>query len=206
MTHAIEHDLGHGALVGRLGACFIVTGGSKTVACAGAIVGARNEAKGLGRNDESLGVSANFRKVRMTARPGASGRWGSEPAQVKSHWEKSQCRAVPLAFIVGSMTEIAQQDGPAPLALRAWGASVLESGSGSASTSAAHEDRHPECRVSGGIAYFTNVYPKISHSLIRTEIEALERRGLKIHRYTIRRSGEHFEDPEDRDAAERTDV
>jgi hypothetical protein len=38
------------------------------------------------------------------------------------------------------------------------------------------------------VAYLTNVYPKFSHSFIRAEIEALERAGLSIERFTIRRS------------------
>ena len=38
------------------------------------------------------------------------------------------------------------------------------------------------------IAYLINQYPGISHTFIRREIEALERRGLKIARYAVRRS------------------
>ena len=37
------------------------------------------------------------------------------------------------------------------------------------------------------IAYLTNLYPAISHSFIRTEIEALERLGFTVERFTIRR-------------------
>ena len=36
------------------------------------------------------------------------------------------------------------------------------------------------------IAYFTNQYPKISHTFIRREITALEERGLEISRFSIR--------------------
>ncbi|WP_294062485.1 glycosyltransferase [Sphingomonas sp.] len=38
------------------------------------------------------------------------------------------------------------------------------------------------------IAYLTNVYPKVSHSFIQTEIAALERAGVEITRFTIRRA------------------
>ena len=38
------------------------------------------------------------------------------------------------------------------------------------------------------VAYLTNVYPKISHSFIQTEIAALERAGFAIERFTIRRT------------------
>lgn len=38
------------------------------------------------------------------------------------------------------------------------------------------------------IAYLINQYPGISHTFIRREIEALERRGVAIARYAIRRS------------------
>ncbi len=54
------------------------------------------------------------------------------------------------------------------------------------------------------VAYLTNVYPKISHSFIRTEIAALERRGYSVSRFTVRRAQERFDDPEDRAEAERT--
>lgn len=37
------------------------------------------------------------------------------------------------------------------------------------------------------IAYLTNCYPAVSHSFVRTEIEALERRGIRVDRFTIRR-------------------
>jgi len=38
------------------------------------------------------------------------------------------------------------------------------------------------------VAYLVNVYPKVSHSFIRTEITALERMGLSVRRFTVRRS------------------
>ncbi|HEX9858312.1 MAG TPA: glycosyltransferase, partial [Paracoccaceae bacterium] len=36
------------------------------------------------------------------------------------------------------------------------------------------------------IAYLVNTYPRASHSFIRREIQALERRGLPIHRFAMR--------------------
>lgn len=57
---------------------------------------------------------------------------------------------------------------------------------------------------SGRVAYLVNVYPKVSHSFIRTEIAALERTGLKVSRFTIRRTPESFADDEDRAEAART--
>lgn len=54
------------------------------------------------------------------------------------------------------------------------------------------------------IAYLTNQYPKVSHTFIRREIRALEDRGLKIFRSSIRSSGEALADPEDLEELERT--
>ncbi len=54
------------------------------------------------------------------------------------------------------------------------------------------------------VAYFTNAYPKISHSFIRTEIAALERQGFTVSRFTVRRSTESFSDPGDVAEARRT--
>lgn len=58
--------------------------------------------------------------------------------------------------------------------------------------------------ISGRVAYLVNVYPKVSHSFIRTEIGALERLGLTVSRFTIRRTPESFADDEDRAEADRT--
>ncbi len=54
------------------------------------------------------------------------------------------------------------------------------------------------------IAYFINQYPGISHSFIRREIQALERRGVRIARYAIRPSKDQIISPEDRAEAEKT--
>lgn len=47
------------------------------------------------------------------------------------------------------------------------------------------------------LAYFTNQYPKISHTFIRNEICALERSGVEITRFAIRRANEALTDPAD---------
>ncbi len=90
------------------------------------------------------------------------------------------------------MTEIAEQAAPTAFAFR-------ERGTGGAAPSA---ERVPARETVADdhlkVAYFTNVYPKISHSFIKTEIEALERRGFVVSRFTVRRSGERFEDVSDR--------
>jgi glycosyltransferase involved in cell wall biosynthesis len=54
------------------------------------------------------------------------------------------------------------------------------------------------------LAYLTNVYPKISHSFIRTEILALEQAGFAIDRFTIRRTPDVAADWEDHAEQERT--
>lgn len=54
------------------------------------------------------------------------------------------------------------------------------------------------------IAYLVNQYPSISHSFIRREIEALERRGVEVVRYTIRASAHGAISPEDRREFEKT--
>lgn len=56
------------------------------------------------------------------------------------------------------------------------------------------------------IAYLTNQYPKVSHSFIRREICALEERGWRISRFSIRRTREGLPDPADHLEAARTRV
>jgi len=58
----------------------------------------------------------------------------------------------------------------------------------------------------GHLAYLVNVYPKVSHSFIQTEIAALERLGLTVSRFTIRRTPESFSSAEDIAEASRTVV
>ena len=48
------------------------------------------------------------------------------------------------------------------------------------------------------IAYFINQYPRVSHTFIRREILALERRGFKVQRIALRGWSEPTPDPQDR--------
>jgi len=48
------------------------------------------------------------------------------------------------------------------------------------------------------IAYLVNQYPKVSHTFIRREIQALEARGVEVVRYSVRRVAEPLADPADR--------
>ena len=59
----------------------------------------------------------------------------------------------------------------------------------------------PGCRVK--IGYVINTYPSPSHSFIRREIRALERRGLEVHRIAMRGVGDELVDPGDIDHARR---
>jgi glycosyltransferase involved in cell wall biosynthesis len=54
------------------------------------------------------------------------------------------------------------------------------------------------------IAYFINQYPKVTHSFIRREILALERRGFEVQRLALRGWSEELPDPQDRAERERT--
>lgn len=54
------------------------------------------------------------------------------------------------------------------------------------------------------IAYLINQYPKISHSFIRREIQALERHGVAIMRIALRGWDAELVDADDRDERERT--
>jgi glycosyltransferase involved in cell wall biosynthesis len=47
------------------------------------------------------------------------------------------------------------------------------------------------------VAYLTAQYPKTSHSFIRREIAALERLGIQVERYSVRRVDEPLVDPDD---------
>lgn len=59
---------------------------------------------------------------------------------------------------------------------------------------------------SNPIGYLTNVYPHVSHSFIRREILALEKRGIPIVRFSIRRSSEALPDIDDQSEQARTTV
>ena len=56
--------------------------------------------------------------------------------------------------------------------------------------------------VSNKIAYFTNIYPAVSHSFIRREILALERLGLEVVRFALRGWDSNVVD--EQDIAEKT--
>jgi hypothetical protein len=45
------------------------------------------------------------------------------------------------------------------------------------------------------IAYFINQYPKVSHTFIRREIQALEAMGLRVERFALRSPAEELVDP-----------
>lgn len=47
------------------------------------------------------------------------------------------------------------------------------------------------------IAYFVNHYPKVSHSFIRREIEALEEQGITVERYALRGWDSELIEPKD---------
>lgn len=74
----------------------------------------------------------------------------------------------------------------------------------SASEAAGFPDPALGTRRIARVAYLTNVYPKTSHSFIRTEIAALERQGFEVARFTIRRCAEPLVDPDDVAEAART--
>lgn len=54
------------------------------------------------------------------------------------------------------------------------------------------------------LAYFVNQYPKISHSFIRREILALERRGIEVARFALRGWDGELVDADDIDERQRT--
>jgi len=58
--------------------------------------------------------------------------------------------------------------------------------------------------VHAPIGYVTNVYPHVSHSFIRREIQALEQRGIDVLRFSIRPAGTALPDPDDQAERART--
>jgi glycosyltransferase involved in cell wall biosynthesis len=54
------------------------------------------------------------------------------------------------------------------------------------------------------VAYLVNQYPKVSHSFIRREIQALEKRGVVVERFAVRGWGDEFPEPADRAERGRT--
>jgi len=56
------------------------------------------------------------------------------------------------------------------------------------------------------LAYLCNLYPAVSHSFVRREIEAVERLGHEVHRFSVRQARADLKDPADRGEAERTEA
>jgi glycosyltransferase involved in cell wall biosynthesis len=56
------------------------------------------------------------------------------------------------------------------------------------------------------LAYFCNLYPAVSHSFVRREIEAVERAGHMVHRFSVRAARADIKEPADRREAEHTEV
>src|SRR4051812_28482441 len=54
------------------------------------------------------------------------------------------------------------------------------------------------------VAYLVNQYPKVSHSFIRREILALERRGIAVARFAVRGWDEAVVEPQDQQERDRT--
>ncbi len=54
------------------------------------------------------------------------------------------------------------------------------------------------------IAYFVNQYPKVSHSFIRREINALERQGIEVDRFALRTDAAELVDQLDHDELNKT--
>lgn len=54
------------------------------------------------------------------------------------------------------------------------------------------------------VAYFTNIYPSVSHTFIRREIRGLEKLGYRVKRYAVK-CGENLVDPEDKEEAQLTE-
>ena len=56
------------------------------------------------------------------------------------------------------------------------------------------------------LAYLCNLYPAVSHSFVRREIEAVERLGHEVHRFSVRRARADLRDSADRREAQRTEA
>ena len=54
------------------------------------------------------------------------------------------------------------------------------------------------------VAYFINQYPKVSHSFIRREINALERQGIEVERYALRPDADELVDEKDKEELKKT--
>ena len=56
------------------------------------------------------------------------------------------------------------------------------------------------------LAYLCNLYPAVSHSFVRREVEAVERAGHDVYRFSVRPPRSELKDPADRGEAKRTEV
>ena len=56
------------------------------------------------------------------------------------------------------------------------------------------------------LAYLCNLYPAVSHSFVRREIDAVERAGHEVHRFSVRPPRPDLKDPADQREAKRTEV
>ena len=56
------------------------------------------------------------------------------------------------------------------------------------------------------LAYLCNLYPAVSHSFVRREIEAVERAGHEVHRFSIRPARDDLKDPSDQREAKHTET
>jgi glycosyltransferase involved in cell wall biosynthesis len=56
------------------------------------------------------------------------------------------------------------------------------------------------------LAYLCNLYPAVSHSFVRREIEAVERSGHEVHRFSLRPARDDLKDDADLREASRTDA
>ena len=56
------------------------------------------------------------------------------------------------------------------------------------------------------VAYLTNQYPSVTHTFIRREIAALEKKGIEVERFSIRPPPMQLVDPDDIAEAARTTV
>ena len=54
------------------------------------------------------------------------------------------------------------------------------------------------------VAYLVNQYPAVSHTFIKREIQALERRGVRVSRFALRGWQDELVDADDRAERERT--
>ena len=55
------------------------------------------------------------------------------------------------------------------------------------------------------LAYLCNLYPAVSHSFVRREIEAVERAGNEVYRFSLRPARADLKDEADLREAERTE-